>query len=95
MIEVNGVRYGPSTIVPRSYEPEWNYEFPRKVRWKRGDPVRIVVTDNYYWRRQVADIRSDEKDLLAMDWLSGEIEFGGNSLVFESDFQKPRMPKVE
>jgi len=31
-IEVNGVRHGPSTIVRRSYEPEWDYEFARPVR---------------------------------------------------------------
>ena len=94
-IEVNGVRYGPSNIVPRNYQPEWNYEFPRRVRWKLGDSVRIVVTDNYYWDRRVAEISSEENDPLAMRLLSGEVNAGKNSLMFESDFTMPVMPKIE
>jgi hypothetical protein len=92
-IEVNGVRYGPSNIVARNYQPEWNYEFPRLVRWKLGDSVRIIVTDNYYWYRRVADISAD--DPLAMQLLSGEVNAGKNSLTFESDFTLPAMPKIE
>jgi hypothetical protein len=94
-IEVNGVRYGPSNIVPRNYQPEWNYEFPRRVRWKLGDSVRIIVTDNYYWYRCAGDISSEENDPLAMRLLSGEASVGKNSLTFESDFTMPAMPKIE
>jgi len=94
-IEVNGVRYGPSNIVARSYQPEWNYEFPRRVRWKLGDNVRILVTDKYYWDRRVAEISSDGNDPLAMRLLSGEVNSGKNSLTFESDFAMPAMPKIE
>jgi hypothetical protein len=94
-IEVNGVRYGPSNIVPRNYQPEWDYEFPRRIRWKLGDSVRIIVTDNYYWDRRVVDISSDENDLLAMRLLSGEVNSGRNSLMFASDFTMPVMPKIE
>src|SRR6185437_13461177 len=90
-IEVNGVRYGPSNIVARNYQPEWNYEFPRRVRWKLGDTVRIVITDNYYWNRRVADISSDQSEPVSMRWLSGEVNSGTNSLTFESDFTMPTM----
>ena len=82
-------------IVSRSYSPEWNYEFPRRVRWKLGDTVRIRVTDNYYWSRQVADFASADGDPLAMRMLSGEAHSGNNMLTFESDFRMPVMPKVE
>jgi hypothetical protein len=92
-IEVAGVRYGPSTIAKRSYEPEWDYEFPRKVRWKLGDPVRVIVTDNYYWRRRVADVTFD--DALALGKLTGEVEVTYGTLTFASDFGLPRLPKVE
>ena len=95
VIEVNGVRYGPSNIVARNYQPEWNYEFPRRVRWKLGDSVRIIVTDNYYWNRGVGDVSSEETNPLAMRMLSGEIQVGKNSLTFESDFTMPVMPKIE
>lgn len=94
-IEVNGVRYGPSNIVARSYQPEWNYEFPRRVRWKLGDSVRIFVTDNYYWDRRVAEVSSEENDPLALRLLGGEVTAGKNSLTFESDFIVPTMPKIE
>jgi hypothetical protein len=94
-IEVNGVRYGPSNIVPRSYQPEWNYEFPRRIRWKLGDSVRILVTDNYYWERRLLDISSEENDPLAMLLLSGEVNVGRNSLTFASDFAMPAMPAIE
>ena len=83
-IEVGGMRYGPSTIVTRSYDPEWDFEFPRKVKWKNGDAVRIIVTDNYYWKRKVSDTTID--DALAMRTLSGEVEVTYGTLTFASDF---------
>jgi hypothetical protein len=94
-IEVNGVRYGPSNIVKRTYTPEWDYEFPRKVRWKLGDAVRIYVTDHYYWRRKVAELGSEEGDPLAMRLLSGEVASGTHRLTFQSDFAMPVLPKVD
>jgi hypothetical protein len=92
-IEVAGVRYGPSTIVKRSYQPEWDYEFPRKVRWKRGDPVRIIVTDNYFWKRRMGDVTFD--DPLALGKLGADVEVPYGTLTFVSDFRIPRLPKVE
>lgn len=94
-IEVNGIRYGPSNIVLRNYQPEWNYEFPRRIRWKLGDSVRIVVTDNYYWKRRVLDLVSEENDPVAMRLLSCEVCAGKNSLTFASDFTMPVMPAIE
>jgi hypothetical protein len=94
-IEVNGVRYGPSNFVPRAYQPQWDYEFPRRIRWKLGDSVRILVTDNYYWERRLLDISSDESDPLAIRLLSGEVNVERNSLTFASDFTMPVMPIIE
>jgi hypothetical protein len=95
LIEVGGVRYGPSPIVKRSYEPEWNYEFPRKVRWKLGDGVRIWVTDHYFWKRKVMEVGTGDNDLLGMRLLSGEVNSGPHRLTFESDFRMPAVPKIE
>jgi hypothetical protein len=92
-IEVGGVRYGPSTIVQRSYNPEWEYEFTRKVHWKAGDSVRIIVTDNYYWKRKVADETFD--DVLAMRKLTGEVEVRHGSVTFASDFTMPKLPRAD
>jgi hypothetical protein len=94
-VEVNGIRYGPSTIASRSYNPDWNYEFPRRVRWKLGDSVRILVTDHYYWDRKVVEIASADGDPLGMRLLTGEAQAGRNSVIFESDFTMPEMPKIE
>jgi hypothetical protein len=92
-LEVGGVRYGPSTIVRRSYEPEWDFEYPRPIRWQVGDTVRIIVTDNYYWKRQVVDETFD--DALAMRKLSGEVEVRHGSLTFASDFTMPTLPRAD
>jgi hypothetical protein len=94
-IEVAGVRYGPSNIVVNQYEPEWNYEFPRRIRWKLGDPVRIRVTDHDYWDRVMVDILSGDGDPLAMQLLSGDAWCGKNRVTFESDFTMPNLPKIE
>ncbi len=92
-IEVGGVRYGPSTIAARGYEPEWDYEFSRPVRWQAGDSVRIIITDNYYWKRTVCDWTYD--DILAMKHLSGEVEVRYGTLTFASDFAMPTLPRAD
>jgi hypothetical protein len=94
-IEVAGVRHGPSTIVRNSYTPVWEYEFPRRVRWMLGDPIRIRVTDHDYWRRVVLDVASAEDDPLAMLWLAGDVFIGDNRLTFASDFMVPALPQIE
>lgn len=94
-LEVAGIRYGPSNITVNRYDPHWNYEFPRRIRWKLGDPVRIRVTDHDYWDRVVLDLVSLETDRLAMGLLSGEVWSGSNWLRFESDFAMPELPAIE
>lgn len=94
-LEVAGVRYGPSNITTNSYTPEWNYEFPRRIRWQLGDPVRIRVTDHDYVSRVVLDIASVEGEPLALQLLTGEVWSGGTMLGFESDFRLPELPPVE
>ncbi len=91
-LEVGGVRYGPSNIVVNRYDPEWNYEFPRRVRWRRGDPVRIRVTDHDYWSRVVLDVTSAENEPLGLQLLTGEVWCGKNWVAFESDFRLPTLP---
>jgi hypothetical protein len=94
-IEVNGIRHGPSNIVKNSYDPEWNYEFPRRVRWKLGDSVRIRVTDNNYWGKVIADVSSDDNDRLALRMLCGDVQTPKGRVTFESDFALPSLPKIE
>ncbi len=94
-LEVAGIRYGPSTIIANRYDPEWNYEFPRKIRWKLGDPVRIRVTDHDYWRRLVLDMAAPEGEPFAIRLLSGEAWSGKNYLTFASDFAMPALPPIE
>jgi hypothetical protein len=92
-LEVGGKSYGPSTIVKNTYTPTWDYEFPRKIRWKLGDEVRISVTDNYFWKRKVGDI-SFSTDPLAFAKLNGEVELKLGKLTFSSDFSLPNLPPV-
>jgi hypothetical protein len=94
-LEVAGVRYGPSNIVVNRYDPDWNYEFTRPVRWKLGDKVIIRVTDHDWWNRVVVEIASDDSDVLGMRLLAGEANSGPNRLTFESDFALPALPKIE
>jgi hypothetical protein len=94
-LEVAGARYGPSPVVLRRYDPEWEYEFPRKVRWKLGDPVRVRVTEHCWSPRVVAEFASEEGDPLALKMLTGPVWSGPNSLTFESDFALPTLPKIE
>ncbi len=94
-IEVNGVRHGPSPVSKNSYEPEWNYEFPRRVRWKLGDAVVVRVTDHDWRDRVVLELCSPAGDPFALRLLSGEVRVGGNAVTFESDFILPGVPSVE
>jgi hypothetical protein len=94
-IEVNGVRHGPGPIAARGYQPEWDYEFPRRVRWKPGDAVVIRVTDHWYWRRTVLVMASEEGDPLALRLLSGPVSADGHTLTFESDFRVPELPEAQ
>ncbi len=92
-IEVNGVRHGPSNIVYNRYDPEWNYEFPRRIRWKLGEPVHIWVTEHSWKDRVVMDVESG--DPLAIRLLCGEVNSGPNRITFESDFTMPALPRIE
>jgi hypothetical protein len=93
-IEVGGVRHGPSPIVKNRYDPDWSYEFPRRIRWKLGDPVVIRVTD-YDWFNHVVLTASSDGDPMGMRLLSGEARVGNNYVVFESDFAMPTPPSIE
>jgi len=93
-IEVGGIRYGPSPIIANRYDPEWNYEFPRKIRWKLGDSIRIRVYDHDYWKHLVVFVTSDD-DPVAMRLLTGVVDTGKNALTFESDFTMPTLPRIE
>ncbi len=94
-LEVAGVRYGPSQVTRNQYDPTWNYEFDRPVRWKLGDKVVIRVTDHDWKDRVVVEIASNDGEPLGMRLLSGEATSGGNRLTFESDFAPPALPKIE
>ncbi|HZT80923.1 MAG TPA: hypothetical protein VFA26_11895, partial [Gemmataceae bacterium] len=94
-VEVAGARHGPSNIVPNRYDPDWDYEFPRRIKWKLGDPVVIRVYDHDWGKHQVVEIASAPGDPLAIRLLSGEAWSGPHHLVFESDFALPELPKIE
>ncbi len=94
-LEVAGVRYGPSNITVNQYDPTWNYEFNRPVRWKLGDKVIVRVTDHDWKDRVVVEIASSDDDPLGMRLLGGEANSGANRLTFESDFALPVLPKIE
>jgi len=90
-LEVGGVRYGPSQVVADSLTPEWNYEFPRPIRWKMGDQVRIFVYNHDYYKKLMFEINSGD-DPLGMNFLSVPVESGPHSVLFESDYWMPRVP---
>jgi hypothetical protein len=94
-LEVAGVRHGPSNIVVNSYSPQWDYEFPRRVRWQLGDPIRVRVTDHDYWDRVIIDVVSSDGDPLALALLNGELAVGKSSLTFTTDFAIPVLPTIE
>jgi hypothetical protein len=94
-LEVAGVRYGPSPVVLHKYDPSWEYEFPRPVRWKLGDPVRVRLLDNAWSKRVVFDVGTDDGNTLGIRMLSGEVQFPLGHVTLSSDFTMPTLPKVE
>jgi hypothetical protein len=94
-IEVAGVKHGPSSFTKNRYEPEWNYEYPRRIRWKLGDPVTVRVIDNDWRKRTVVEISSADGDPLAIRMLTGELWSGNNRVSFDSDFRMPTLPVIE
>jgi hypothetical protein len=93
-LEVGEERHGPSRIA-RGYNPVWNHEFARKVRWKVGDPIHLFVYDHALTgRRKVGDRRFDS-DPLALRKLNGEVELTLGRLVFRTDFELPQLPAPE
>jgi hypothetical protein len=94
-LEVNGIRYGPSTISYNRYDPEWDFEFPRRVRWKLGDSVVIRVTDHNWSNKVVMEVASEADDPLALRMLNGDVNSGAYRLTFKSEFAMPVLPKIE
>lgn len=94
-LDVNGVRYGPSTICYNRNDPEWDFEFPRRVRWKLGDAVVVRVTDHNWSDKVVMEAGSEPGDPLALRLLTGEVHAGGHRVQFSSDFALPVLPKIE
>ena len=98
-VEVAGATYGPSPVIRNNYKPIWQYRFPRPIRWKLGDPVAVRVTDHGYWSdHDVVNLRSKKDDPLAIRLLSGTIrptKGGTTTIVFDSDFNEPTLPRPE
>jgi GTPase SAR1 family protein len=97
-IEVAGVTYGPSPVVPNSHRPIWDYTFPRPVRWKLGDPVTIKVIDYDWTDSLVYTFVTRKGDPLAIRNISGTIKSskgGQTSLTFSSTFKMPELTKPE
>jgi GTPase SAR1 family protein len=98
VIEVGGVSYGPSPVVPNTNRPIWEYTFPRPIRWKLNDPVTIKVVDHDWSDSTVKVLNSRKGDPLAMRNLATTIrsEKGlKTTLTFASDFFIPMLPKPE
>ncbi len=98
VVEVGGMRYGPSPIARNTHNPVWDYTFPRPITWKTGDPVAIRIIDNDWSPTPVYTLNSPQGDPLALRLLSGVIapaKGGATSLVFASDFEIPRLDPPE
>ncbi len=96
-LEVGGVTYGPSPVVPNTHSPIWDYTFSRPVRWKLGDPINIRVTDHDWSNSDVAILHSRKGDPLAIRNLSGTVALAGGktTLVFTSSFHMPSLSRPE
>jgi hypothetical protein len=97
-LEVAGVTYGPSPIVPNTRRPVWDYTFSRPIMWKLGDPVTIKVID-YDWSDSVVyTLASRRGDPLAIRNISGATQSskgGQTQFVFTSDFVMPVLSPPE
>jgi hypothetical protein len=93
---VGGLEYGPSPVVRDTRRPIWDWTFPRKVRWKYGDPVSIRILDNDWSSSGVFTLNTPAGDKLAMRMLSGSVrpsKGGQTELVFSSDFREATLPE--
>ncbi|MFO0950244.1 MAG: hypothetical protein U0835_03655 [Isosphaeraceae bacterium] len=98
VLEVGGVTYGPSPVVPNSHRPIWDYTFPRPVRWKLGDPVTVRIVDYDWSDSEVYTFHTRKGDPLALRNLSGTIKSskgGRTSLTFASNFKVPVLTRPE
>jgi GTPase SAR1 family protein len=99
VLEVAGVTHGPTPVIRNSYEPIWDYTFPRQIRWKLGDPISIKVVDHGYWSNSTpVHFTSRPGEPLAIRLLSTTIRStkgGANTLTFASDFRMPALPRPE
>lgn len=93
-VYAGGVKYGPSSIVVDSYKPIWNWDFPKPIRWKYGEPISIRIVDNDWSASSVFTFKTADGDKLAMKMLSGTLrpsKGGKTMLVFSSDFAIPEL----
>lgn len=96
IVEVAGVRYGPSPIVKNNTKPIWDWAFPKPVVWKLGDPVSIEITDNDWWDSPVDAYKSKANDPLALKAFNSTIKCeNGSRLTLITDFKVPELPKPE
>ena len=97
-LEVGGVAYGPSPVVPNTHRPIWEFPFPHTVRWKLNDPVTIKIIDHDWSDSVVKVLNSRKGDPLAIRNLSNTIRSEKGlkvSLTFASDFQMPVLTRPE
>ena len=96
IVEVAGVRYGPSPVVKNNLKPIWDWSFPKPVVWKLGDPVSIQITDHDWWDSPVDSFKSKPNDPLALRSLNSTIKCDdGARLTLSTDFKVPELPKPE
>jgi GTPase SAR1 family protein len=98
VVEVGGVTYGPSPVVPNTHRPIWDYTFPRPIRWKLGDPVTVRIIDHDWSDSVVFTFNTRKGDPLAIRNLSGTIKAakgGRTSLTFASSFRMPVLSRPE
>jgi hypothetical protein len=98
VIEVAGSMYGPSSVIPNSHRPIWDYTFPQPITWKVGDPITIRIIDYDWSASEVYVLHSRQGDPLAMRLLSGTVKSskgGHTSLVFSSEFTVPSLRQPE
>jgi hypothetical protein len=94
IIEVAGVRYGPSPIVKNNVKPIWDWTLPKPVVWKLGDPVSIQITDHDWWDSPVDTYKSRPNDPLALRAMGSTIKLdNGSRLTMTTDFRVPELPK--